>query len=204
MGSETRTSDPGPYSVLAREHRLIERALDVLGRLCDDTRRTKTLDVAAATEVIHFLRDFADGIHHLKEERILFPAIEAKTFFPGCGLVSEHQLGRERVRSMAEAVERSIRGDAEAAKVFVRYARSYVNLLRAHIVKEDDCLANLVAGTFSRDEGESLAREFEDVERHEFGACAFERFGAVVAVLESRYPEGSPAEGPAFRGAHEP
>ena len=194
MGTKTQTPGPSPYAVLAREHQLIERGLSVLGRICDEIRRTKKLDASAATDVIHFMRDFADGVHHLKEERILFPAIVAKTFFPGCGLISEHELGRERVRSMVEAVERSCRGDAEAVKVFARYARSYINLLRSHIAKEDECLANVVAAAFSNDERESLIAAFEDMERREVGERAFERFAAVVEALEARYGAIVPAD----------
>jgi hemerythrin-like domain-containing protein len=94
-----------PDAGLAREHRLIERGLNVLSRICDESRRTNGLDTADVTLVIQFLRDFADRTHHLKEKKILFPAIESRTFFPGCGLISEHQLSRERVNGMADAVE---------------------------------------------------------------------------------------------------
>ena len=139
--------------------------------------------------MIDFLRTFADRTHHLKEEKILFPAIDATTFFPGCGLIYEHKEGRERVRAMAEAVERLSRGDTEAVRIFVRKARSYIALLRAHIAKEDDCLASYVARSFSREQRETLTREFEEMERREIGEQVFERFAAVVEVLEARYSE---------------
>jgi hemerythrin-like domain-containing protein len=187
MSTDMQAMALPPYAVLEREHRLIERALGVLGRLCDDIHRTKELDASAASEVIRFLRDFADGAHHLKEERILFPAIEAKTFFPGCGLVSEHERGRDRVRSMAAAVERWSRGDREAAMSFFRYARSYINLLREHIAKEDSCLADVVAGAFSGDDRERLVREFAEMERREIGDRVFERFAGIVEALEARF-----------------
>lgn len=181
-----------PYAVLAREHRLIERGLDVLGRICDEARRTKTLDAADATQVIQFLREFGDRTHHLKEEKILFPAIESATFFPGCGLVSEHQLGRERVAGMADGVERSSRGEAEGIGVFVRLARSLIAMLRAHIAKEDDCLANVVRRSFSGEDGERLTREFDEMERREIGERTFERFAAIVEALEAKYGVGGP------------
>jgi hemerythrin-like domain-containing protein len=187
--------DQGPYALLAREHRLIERGLDVLSRICGETPRTRTLDQAAAASVIHFLRDFADRTHHLKEERILFPAIEEKGFFPGCGLLGEHREGRERIRAMTEAAERSARGDPEAVRIFVRKARSYIDLLRAHILKEDECLASTVARVFSSDEGERLTREFERIERREIGAQAFERFESVVRGLERKYGGGRDGPG---------
>jgi hemerythrin-like domain-containing protein len=178
--------DRDPYAVLAREHRLIERALDVLKRLCDEARRTRRLDASDARQVIDFLREFADRTHHLKEEKILFPAIASTTFFPGCGLASEHQLGRERVTRMASVLEGASNGDAENLQVFVRQARSLIGLLRDHIAKEDDCLANVVHREFSGEDLERLTREFEEIERRETGEGTFERYAAVVAALEAK------------------
>jgi hemerythrin-like domain-containing protein len=187
MPQEHQSAGHDPYAVLAREHRLIERGLAVLARICDEVRRTKKLNAQAAAEAIRFLREFADRTHHLKEEEILFPAIEARTVFPGCGLISEHKEGRERVRGMAEAVERYSRGDSTARSVFVRKARSYIDLLRAHIAKEDDCLAGTVERAFAGEEREALTREFEELERREIGERAFERFAAVIEALETTY-----------------
>jgi hemerythrin-like domain-containing protein len=176
-----------PYAVLAREHRLIERGLEVLGRICEESRRTQALDAADAGQVLAFLREFADRTHHLKEERILFPAIESASFFPGCGLISEHQLARERVRGMAEAVDRASQGDAEAARAFRRQAWSYIGLLKGHIAKEDDCLASVTARSFSIEEGARLGREFEEMERRELGEGVFERYAAIVEALEAKH-----------------
>jgi len=190
-----------PYAVLRREHRLIERALDVLGRICDESRRSGALDSADVAQVIHFLREFADRTHHLKEERLLFPAIGSRTIFPGCGLVAEHELGRARVRGMSEALERSSRGDAEGVSAFRREARSFIGLLRDHIVKEDDCLAGTVRRTFSVEDGERLTREFDEMERREIGEHVLERFSAIVASLEAKYGgRRSPGEEAATTG----
>lgn len=177
---------PGAYTVLAAEHRLIERGLDLLDRLCRKARLTKTLDESVANGLLGFFREFADLTHHLKEERILFPAIDAKGFFPGCGLVSEHELGRTRLRAMAAVVERAARGDDEARKTFLRQAGSYISLLRAHIAKEDECLANVCARTFDSEDVARLATAYEDLERREVGKGAFERFTVALEALEAR------------------
>jgi hemerythrin-like domain-containing protein len=186
------TPDGNAYSVLAREHRLIERVLDALGRLCDEARRTKQLDGPAANLAIHFLRDFADRTHHLKEERILFPAISVQGVFPGCGLIDEHEESRERVRRMADAAQRAMNGDECAIRLFVRTARSVVSFLRDHIAKEDECLADVVSTTFSRDGHERLLEQFDEVERLEVGEGTFERFAAVAQELETRYGRRGP------------
>jgi hemerythrin-like domain-containing protein len=88
---------------------------------------------------------------------------------------------------MSEGVERSLRGDAEGVRVFLRQARSFIGMLRAHIAKEDDCLAGVVRRAFSDEDGERLAREFEEMERQEIGDRTFERFAAMVAALEAKY-----------------
>ncbi len=182
-----QTPDRDTYGVLAREHRLIERVLDVFGRICSEALRAKQLDGTAARLAIGFLRDFADRTHHLKEERILFPAIEAKGFFPGCGLISEHEEGRRRVRSMAEALDGGSPENPEDIRLFVRSARSYIRFLRDHIAKEDDCLADVVKATFSPAEHERLLERFEAIEHREVGTDALERFAAVAQDLEARH-----------------
>ena len=198
-GSEGRpreidgAADSDPYGVLAREHRLIERVLDALGQVCSQALRARRLDAPAATLAIRFLREFADRTHHLKEEELLFPAIEAKGFFPGCGLVNEHEEGRARVRILVDAVEGASQGDLEAIRLFVRKARSFISFLRDHIAKEDDCLADVVDRTFSREERERLTRQFDEMERREVGERAFERFSAMAEDLETRCGQTRPA-----------
>lgn len=189
MDANSFKTELPPYSTLAREHRLIERGLEVLRRFCDEVVRTKKLDVEVAREILHFLREFADRDHHLKEERVLFPAIESRSFFPGCGLVNEHEVGRTRVRNMAGAVEQWLAGDQAARQTFVQQARSYISLLRSHIAKEDECLANVTANSFpSATERERLAGEFDALERREMGERAFERYAALVETLEAWLP----------------
>lgn len=174
-----------PYEILAREHRLIERVLNALGQLCAQSLRAGRLDERAARLALRFLREFADRTHHLKEERLLFPAIEANGYFPGCGLAQEHEDGRERVRSMGDAVAAAASGDPEAVRLFARQARSFISFLREHIRKEDDCLADVTASTLSSDARVRLTTQFDELERQEIGERAFERYTALAAELDA-------------------
>lgn len=193
MHTAARNAEPTVYAVLAAEHRLIERGLDLLDRFCDQIRRTKKMDAPVANGIVSFLREFADVTHHLKEERILFPAIEAKGFFPGCGLIMDHQTSRSRVQAMAAAVDGAAGGDAEARATFVRQARSYITMLRSHIAKEDDCLASVCARTFDAADAVRLSAAFGELEHREVGEAAFERFAALLEGLEARVADGSSA-----------
>lgn len=71
-----------------------------------------------------------------------------------------------------------------------------LTLLRSHIAKEEDCLANTCARTFSRQDAERLAREFDELERREMGEGAFERFAALVDALEARVGADAPTPRP--------
>ena len=67
------------------------------------------------------------------------------------------------------------------------------SLLRAHIAKEDDCLASVVHRAFSDEDLESLTEQFEELERREIGERTFERYAAIVEALEARHGDGDPS-----------
>ena len=59
--------------VLKHEHRIIERVLAVMERLAE---KPGIGSKEVWEKAIDFIRNFADKCHHLKEEQILFPALE--------------------------------------------------------------------------------------------------------------------------------
>ena len=58
---------------LKHDHRIIEKVLTVLEKVSQNPREA-SLD--KWEKAIDFIRNFADKCHHLKEEKILFPAME--------------------------------------------------------------------------------------------------------------------------------
>jgi hemerythrin-like domain-containing protein len=87
--------------LLMEEHLLIERALRMLVSLAE--RGKPGLEIAS---VLSFLTEFADGHHHNKEEKILFPALEEAGFpsddGPVAVMLHEHTLGRSLIASLRE------------------------------------------------------------------------------------------------------
>lgn len=177
--------------ILLKEHRLIERVLDCTERMCNAAIRDMKLDGDSARRTVAFLREFADRCHHLKEEEVLFPAIEQRDFFPGCGLMEEHARGRKRAVEMADAIAEAESGSAEAVRRFVRNARSYCEMLRTHIIKEDTCLIETLERIFSPEEMEDLGVACQRLESEQLGAGQYERFEKTAEELESRYPAES-------------
>ena len=61
--------------ILMREHRNIERVVTALERVAAHLARGGSVRPAFFIEAAGFLADYADGVHHAKEEGVLFGAI---------------------------------------------------------------------------------------------------------------------------------
>lgn len=140
--------------VLREEHRVILKALDVLEATAERLAAGAAVPNAAWSALLDWLVRFTDARHHAKEERRLFPALEAAGV-PRAGgpigvMLEEHDVGRALVRGMWE-------GPAEARAAG---ARAYVDLLRAHIHKENDVLFELADAVLDARTVEALARDY--------------------------------------------
>jgi hemerythrin-like domain-containing protein len=126
---------------LVQEHEVIERVLDSLERETGAVAGGKTVDRAFFADVIKFVREFADGVHHQKEETVLFPALcEAgmpKDGGPVGVMLYEHDEGRHHIRAMEASLDAAANGEPSARECLVRESCGYVELLRAHIQKEN-------------------------------------------------------------------
>jgi hemerythrin-like domain-containing protein len=170
-----------PTDVLRDEHRVILLALDLLERAIGPG---VVLAEGWWEAAVAWLRAFADQNHHAKEEASLFPAM-VKAGVPSEGgpiavMLAEHAQGRALIAAIAEGI-----GAARAAA-----ARDYVDLLRAHIDKENDVLFPLADAVIDEQLMQTVRREFEAVEI-ELGAPASIEGGAgavdrLAAALEGR------------------
>lgn len=160
-----------PTQRLVEEHDRILRALDVLEALCEGE-----IDEARARDVVDFIRSFADGLHHGKEEDLLFPALGEAGMPTGGGpiavMLMEHEEGRAWVREMTRALDAGLPGSRDA---FVHAGRSFVGLLRRHIDKENQVLFPMGEGMLDAETREALSLAFDehDQEKHaeEYRRC---------------------------------
>ena len=180
-----------PTEILMNEHRIIEQVLDCLEKMADRCEANADLDADSARKAIDFFRTFADCCHHAKEETYLFPMMEAKGFSRENGptgvMRAEHNQGRQHIQSMADAVDKHESGDARAIAAFVSHARSYCELLRAHIHKEDHCLFPMADQALSDDEQQSLLTMFEKVEHDDMSEQTHERYLQIADELADRF-----------------
>lgn len=172
--------------MLSDEHRIIERVLDVMEKLTQDSAVSS---LESWKKVLDFARHFADQCHHLKEEKILFPAMEEHGI-PNEGgpigmMLIEHEEGRSYVRAMLAAVALIEANDAAAKDSLLASARGYLRLLREHIQKEDQVLFRIADDVIPAEEQKQLLRAFEEHEIGEMGTGVHEKYLAMTQLLEA-------------------
>ena len=102
---------------LRDEHRVILKALDVLEAATDRLAAGSPVPEAAWSALLDWCVHFADARHHAKEERLLFPALEAGGLGSGgpiAVMLEEHEMGRRLVRGMRGGGPQSRAADARA------------------------------------------------------------------------------------------
>lgn len=147
-------------------------------------------NISDAQGIVGFLKIFADTCHHGKEEGILFPAYEQHGV-PNEGgpigvMLAEHVEGRSHIKTMSQALDQ----DPADRKSFSQAARNYIDLLRAHIQKENDVLYPFGDSFLSEDEQVSLFKQFEAHEEQVIGKGKHEELHAQLEKWSSNYLGG--------------
>ncbi len=130
--------------MLSTEHRFIVSVLDAIDPLTVDRAEGSSVSAVPFLELEHFVRVFADGAHHAKEERVLFQEMAHRGLplhgGPLGGLLVEHDVGRSLIKRMGLAARACRAENAEAETELLESTRAYSRLMRAHIQKEDQAL----------------------------------------------------------------
>ena len=177
--------------ILIREHELILRGVAVLERMARRANAGADVPSADARSIIEFIRKFADGCHHAKEEGVLFPAMIAAGVpaqgGPVAVMLAEHDQGRAAVRAMDTAVA-GFGGDPAAPAAFASAAFAYSNLLTNHIFKENNVLFRMADQVIPASQDVALLAAYDEHEAKVTGPGEHERFHAMIDALEAAYP----------------
>jgi hemerythrin-like domain-containing protein len=174
--------------ILMEEHRVIERVLTSLERAAVRLDNGEAVRPGFFIDAADFIKGFADGCHHKKEEGVLFTAlIDAgmpKQVGPVAVMLGEHDQGRAYTRGMRAAAERLEAGETSARADVVKNALGYVDLLRQHIGKEDGVLFPMAAQMIPQGQQAGLVDRFETIEHEETGEGIHEKYLALANALE--------------------
>jgi hemerythrin-like domain-containing protein len=138
-----------PVETLMNEHRVIERGLDSLDDLCAGASTADPAVRSRLVELVRFFREYADRVHHAKEEDRLFTALAAHGFSSESGpvfvMLSEHEAGRAHVSRLAEVAGGDGPLSPEEEETVREHGAAFSVLLRGHIQKEDNILFPMAA-----------------------------------------------------------
>jgi hemerythrin-like domain-containing protein len=151
---------------LENDHIHILRLTEIMERIT----RSETPDPEHIETVVDVIRNFADGIHHAKEEQHLFPKLEEKGFSqhqgPVAVMLHEHDEGRNYVKGIVENLALYKNGNKEAVRGMYKNMLAYSTLLENHIAKENNILFRMADNVLSGDEQSNLLVQFEKEENN--------------------------------------
>ena len=170
-------------SDLREEHEGVLSGLSILEAMA----QAKETDVKDALEMVEFFSLFADKCHHGKEEGLLFPAMEnagiPRENGPIGQMLAEHVQGRGFIASLRKATQ----GATLDRAAFREAAIAYVQLMRAHIDKENHVLFPMGDRLLPQAEQQRLLKAFNHHEESVMGPGVHEHLHEVLHHLSEKY-----------------
>lgn len=173
--------------ILMEEHRVIETVLTSLEVAANRLSAGQAVPMDFFLKVADFVKGFADGCHHRKEEGVLFVHMAANGLSqetePLSVFLEEHEEGRRLTRAFRESAERAQNGDSTALSQVIQNALEYVTLLREHIRKEDQMLFPMADNIIPIEQQQQLMADFNRIEQEETGEDIHEKYLRIAEVL---------------------
>jgi len=165
---------------LENDHVYVLLLTEVMKKMADQ----KTENVEHLELIVNLVRYFADGLHHAKEEDLLFPMLGKKGFSseqgPVAVMLAEHVKGRMYIKGVSDGISAFKAGNREALESIYENLEEYAFLLTAHIGKENNILFRMADQALSAEEQSLLLAQFDDVEKHT--ETAYQTANAVKSI----------------------
>lgn len=176
--------------ILKHEHEIILMVLEAAEREIESIHRTGKIHTQNVEKMLDFFRGFADQCHHAKEEKHLFVKMKEKGMPDNSGpifvMLTEHEQGRSRLKTIAGALGKASEGDASAIQAVKDNLSDYVELLRNHILKENNILFPTADKMFTPEDQKELMEKFEKVEAEEMGVGVHEKYHQIAHDLAKK------------------
>lgn len=174
---------------LKDEHEGIKLMLNIMEAISNNLEKGEELNVNHQERVLEFIKGFADKCHHGKEEEILFPALikqgMSKEEGPIAVMLYEHQLGRSHIKDLSMAFEEYKKGNKQAINAIISSSRTYIELLRNHIEKENNVLFVMADRILNETEQSKIYDAYEKLEVEKLGKGKHEEFHKLLIELKS-------------------
>ena len=179
-----------PLHTLKHEHRVIERALHALDGICMRIQWGERVPLAALTQAVDFISNYADCYHHGKEEAHLFPALKRQGVAHEGGplgiMERQHEIERELTDAMVSALDGYRDLDPEAAREFGEAARKYTDHMIGHMEREDSILFRIADEILDDEDKQKIGEAFNRTQA-EFGVETLEKYERLATQLEEAW-----------------
>ena len=149
---------------LEDDHVYVLKLIDIMETMTQSSEPV----VSDLEEAVEIIKNFADGLHHAKEETLLFPLMAERGFSlkqgPVLMMLQEHTLGRNFVKEMTENIDLFKEGDLSALALVYQNMLGYGELLRNHISKENNVLFRMADNALSENDQQTLIGKFLKIE----------------------------------------
>lgn len=154
---------------LGREHRTIDAVLAALERLAGKLERGDAVDSHPFLRILTFLRGFADGYHHEREELVLLKGLAAVEYASSSGVLEfvreEHRKERGLLARLEAAVAMATSWSADTKRAIADAARALAVFEREHMARESELLFPSAERTFAAKGTADLERRLERYDR---------------------------------------
>jgi hemerythrin-like domain-containing protein len=162
------------FDKLKEEHARILTFCGYVRSTCEVCVEKRSVPAVEFRSMIHFIRDYADGHHHRKEERILFKEMvdrlgDVAVNLIQRGMLVEHDLARLLVSDLEKALEEYEQAPSVRSLLnVVASAVGYCNLLERHIEKENTVVYPYAEKHLGSDVIRSMTELAEKMNREDF------------------------------------
>ena len=178
--------------VMVKQHANISRMLKVIKEICCGILEGDEIDQKEFAEILDFIRRYADGHHHRREELVLFPEMvdhleEVASIIIKHGMLVEHDLVRAHVRALDEALKLYAQEPTTEYKLqILTEAMAYANRLQQHVEKENNVVYPLADRGLSDDIKAKIDQTVKDMEAEE-GPDFAKGYMDLLDRLEKKY-----------------
>ena len=178
--------------VMVKEHKLISRMLKVMRNACYKLLKQEEIDLKDFYAMADFVRDYADGHHHHKEEKFLFKAMEQNLGPLGQklirnGMLVEHDLGRLYMSQLREALVKYESGEDESRLDIIANMISYTHLLERHIEKENSVVYSFAEKQLTPEVLQIVHKQTKAYEEEASQNNIQEHYNSFVNYMETKY-----------------
>jgi hemerythrin-like domain-containing protein len=172
---------------LENDHVQILRLIDVMEAMT----KLPDANVSHLEEVVELIRKFADGLHHAKEETLLFPLMAEKGFSmqqgPIAVMLMDHEQGRSYVKGMASNILLYKSGQLSALNLIYSNMMNYADLLINHISKENNVLFRMADNAFTTENQQSLLAQFTVIDAGSATGISGQDYVKRIDALANQY-----------------